>query len=87
MSVLVNYTTTFNKYASAQQIKSDCNSITFFNSGTTMMVIESVQFFPGQQLQIDGNVGEYTNQVFNLQFTSLGAGTVDEITVIRKNYI
>jgi hypothetical protein len=81
---LIEFVTNRSQYTVGQSVTSNCNSITFFNTGTNTMVVDGVNFAPQTSIVFQGNVGEITNQNFNLSFT--GAGT-SLVTVYRKVYI
>lgn len=70
-------------YNSPAEIVSECNSITFINTGTSQMQINGVNLAPGDQLVSQGNEGELNKTRYRLSFS--GAGT-EVCTVIRKIY-
>ena len=82
---LIEYTITNNSYTKGQDIKSDCNSLTFYNNGTNIVVVDGVQYMPGQQFPIPGNLGEIIRKNFNLQFVNIGGN--NNVVVYRKIYI
>ncbi len=51
-------------------IGSDCNDITFINSGTTNLVIAEVPLLPNQSLRISGNRGELDTTQYQLTFAT-----------------
>lgn len=79
-----HYTVTFLNYDSSQRIPSDCNGITFLNQGTTVVTVENVVLQPTQSLAIEGNECEFTGQVFQINFSSVGQ---NNLTVIKKTYV
>lgn len=81
---LIEFVTNRSTYTTGQSVTSNCNSITFFNTGTNTMVVDGVSFAPQTSIVFGGNVGEITNQNFNLSFS--GAGN-SQATVYRKVYL
>jgi len=77
------YTPIFITYDQAQQIPTNCNSITFINYGTSIAYLENVTLQPNQSFEISGNACEYTDQVISLRFQS-GSGLQNNLTVIKK---
>lgn len=67
-------------------IGSDCNDITFINSGTTNLVIAEVPLLPNQSLRISGNRGEIDTTQYQLTFAT-PINTGNQLIVIRKLYI
>ena len=66
-------------------VKSDCADITFFNSGTSTIILNnSLSIAPGTSLSITANVNEIDRTTYNYYFT--GAGT-NILIVFRKIYI
>ena len=80
---LIEFRITNNAYSEPQVLTSNCNAITFYNAGTTTMVIDNVNYAPGAQFPIPGNFGEIINQTFNLAFTGVGT---NNCIVYRKIY-
>lgn len=78
------FRTPVDTYTTGQQVASNCNSITFVNGGTGTMFIDDIPYFPGSSLNIPGNIGEFTDQVFNLRFAPGATETV--CYVYRKIY-
>ena len=70
-------------FYTSQNIESDCNDITFINSGTTNFTIMDVELLPNQSLRISGNNGEIDTTIYILTFTTL-VSTGNLCTVIRK---
>ena len=67
-------------------IGSECNDITFINSGTTNLVIAEVPLLPNQSLRISGNRGEIDTTQYQLTFAT-PINTGNQLIVIRKLYI
>jgi hypothetical protein len=70
-------------FYTSQNIESNCNDITFINSGTTNFTIMDVELLPNQSLRISGNNGEIDTTIYILTFTTL-VSTGNFCTVIRK---
>lgn len=73
-------------YYTTANIGSECNEITFINSGTTALVIADVPLQPNQSLRISGNRGEIDTTQYQLAFAT-PINTGNQLIVIRKLYI
>lgn len=74
----------YQTYNTPSEIRSECNAITFINTGSSNVQINGINLTPGQQLISEGNEGEYNATRYRLSFSGVG----NEIcTVIRKIYI
>jgi hypothetical protein len=74
----------YQTYNTPAEIRSECNAITFINTGTSNLQINGINLTPGQQLISEGNEGEFNATRYRLSFSGVG----NEIcTVIRKLYI
>lgn len=73
----------FQLYNTPQEIRSECNSITIINIGTSTAIIEGLQIVPGAQYVVLGNQDELNMTRYRLSFT--GAGT-EQVLIIRKIY-
>lgn len=67
-------------------IGSECNDITFINSGTTNLQIDNVPLLPNQSLRISGNRGELDTTQYQVTFAT-PINTGNQLIVIRKLYI
>jgi hypothetical protein len=74
----------YQTYNTPSEIRSECNAITFINTGTSNVQINGINLTPGQQLISEGNEGEFNATRYRLSFS--GAGN-EICTVIRKLYI
>lgn len=80
----------FQTINTVDQVRSNCNSITFINTGSTVAQVNGINLQPpatigenGEQLVISGNEGEVDKSIYRISF----AGTGDNILqVIRKVY-
>ena len=73
----------FQLYNIPQELRSDCNSLTVINTGTSIAIIEGLQILPGQQYHAPGNEDELNETRYRLSFDNLGTNVV---VVIRKIY-
>ena len=83
---LIRFDCDFQQVSTNKYVDTNCNSITFINYGVNQVQIESVILLQTQQLTIDGNAGEYTEQRFLLNFGT-AAVSGNNVVVIRKRYI
>jgi hypothetical protein len=74
----------YQTYAAPAEIRSECNAITFINTGTSNIQINGINLTPGAQLVSLGNEGEFNVTRYRLSFS--GAGN-EICTVIRKIYV
>lgn len=86
---ITKYTTTTEVFYNQTEIKSDCNSILFVNTGTTNAIVDGLLLNPGQQLQISGNECELNVKSYPVAFQALtGESTnIGSVTVIRKFFV
>jgi len=73
----------FQLYNIPQELRSDCNSLTVINTGTSTAIIEGLEVLPGQQYYAPGNEDELNETRYRLSFDNLGTNVV---LVIRKIY-
>jgi hypothetical protein len=72
------------QYVAPDSVVSNCAEISFYNIGTSTMVINGVPFLPFAGIAFDGKAGETDTTKYKLGFS--GAG--DNIAfVIRKVYV
>lgn len=66
-------------------VRTECNSITFINTGTAAITVNSgIPVLPGQQYYEPGNQNEIFTEMFML--AAAGPGTF-QVLVIRKFFI
>jgi hypothetical protein len=70
------------QYATNNTLTSNCNAITFINTGTTNCFISKFLLAPNASLSISGNENEIDVTTYPISFTG-GTGI---LTVIRKFY-
>ena len=75
----------FMQVGMTKYVDTNCNSVTFINYGVPPVQIEAVTLQQNQQLTIEGNAGEYTEQRFLVNFGTSVTG--NNVVVIRKRYI
>jgi hypothetical protein len=86
MQSFLNFSIETQSYNANGNIKSDCNAITFINYGANAVTIENnIVLQQGQSFAIEGNQGEITNKVFQINFAGSAAG--NNLAVIRKVYV
>ena len=73
----------FQLYNIPQELRSDCNSLTVINTGTSTAIIEGLEILPGAQYFAPGNEDELNETRYRLSFDNLGTNVV---VVIRKIY-
>ena len=73
----------FQLYNIPQELRSDCNSLTVINNGTSNAIIEGLPITPGQQYYSPGNENEINTTRYRLSFDNTGSNSV---LVIRKIY-
>jgi hypothetical protein len=66
------------------QIKSDCNAIIFYNSGTSLVYVNSWPLQPGDRLILGGNENEIDTSLYTISFSP---GGTNEFYVLRKYYV
>ena len=68
------------------QVRSDCADITFFNQGTTDVILNSaVSITPGNSLSLTANNAEIDRTLYNYRFSNLPG--INKLVVFRKVYI
>lgn len=78
-----NYYTEILQYASNYNLISNCNAISFTNTGTVNLFVNKYLLIPGAVLSIAGNAGEIDKTEYKINFPANSG----ECTVIRKIYI
>lgn len=71
------------QYIAPEQVVSECAEITFFNTGTSNMIVNGILFAPNTGISFDGNQGEIDVTKYNLGFSGAGQNTA---FVVRKVY-
>jgi hypothetical protein len=78
-----NFYEYFQLYNIPQELRSDCNSLTVVNIGTSIAIIDGLQVLPGQQYYAPGNENEFNETRYRLSFDN---SATNEVLVIRKIY-
>jgi hypothetical protein len=80
-----NYKIDVLNYLLDGSVKSDCADITFINTGSSTIRLNSaLPLAPGQSITLSANAGEIDRTIYTYNFS--GAGT-NSLTVFRKVYI
>jgi hypothetical protein len=77
------YYNDMNIYSKPTQIQARCAEITFYNKGTSAMLVNGIPFVPGVGIAFDGREGELDITKYNITFK--GPGT-NAAWVIQKMY-
>jgi len=75
----------FKTFYTSQTIQSDCNELTFINTGTTNVYVESVLLYPNQSLRIGGSINEIDTTEYSITFATV-INTGNSLTILRKLY-
>ena len=68
------------------QVRSDCADITFFNQGTTDVILNSaITITPGNSLSLTANNAEIDRTIYQFRFSNLPG--INKFVVFRKIYI
>ena len=81
----IQYKIDFLSLTSNQAVRSDCADITFFNNGTSTVILNSaLRIPPNGNISFTANAGELDTTIYNISFTGAGNNLV---TVFRKIYV
>jgi hypothetical protein len=73
-------------YTANNSVRSDCADITFYNSGTDIVIINSaIVLFSNGSFTLNANAGEIDRTIYNFKFQDLEDNK--QLTVIRKTYV
>lgn len=85
-----NFENEFQTINTVDQVRADCNSITFINTGTSVAQVNGINLKPaivagqnGEQLVSEGNEGEIDKTLYRISFSGAGSNVVQ---IIRKVY-
>ena len=74
-------------YVTDGQVKSDCADITFYNNGSTNIVLNnSVTITPGNSLNLSANYNEMDLTIYQFYFIP-NPPRVNKLIVFRKIYV
>ncbi len=68
-------------YTSTIKIHSNCNAITFYNTGLIVAKINNIPLPVGESLSIEGNANEMDVTIYDID---LGTATTGTVFVIKK---
>jgi hypothetical protein len=66
------------------QVDSNCNTITFLNTGTNNVFVDGIRITPGTSFTILGQFDEMNIKTYSLTFAAPGSGS---LTIIYKRYV
>lgn len=70
------------------QVDSNCNSITFLNTGIQNVFVDAIRITPGTSFTIFGNYAEMLIKVYSIQFEVIEAGPIGQsLTIVYKRYV
>ena len=78
-----SYNIEIGQYQQNTNIISNCNNITFINTGTISVQVNTFTIVAGASLSIGGNENEIDRTIYNINFQGATNGNV---VVIRKIY-
>jgi hypothetical protein len=82
---MISYKIDVLNYFDNGQVNSNCSDITFYNTGTSVVTLNSaLPLQPGQSINFNANAGELDRTIYTYFFS--GAGT-NSLTIFRKVYI
>lgn len=81
----INYTNNFQMVRQSGSVPSNCNGITFINTGTDNVDVMGYVLQPSYTLALNGNVGEMDVTNYTIKFAG-GAGLIKALLVITKTY-
>jgi len=83
MQQLTKYNISIQTFQNANFIKSGWAEATFYNAGTTTIILNGLPLVPGQSLAINGNQYEIDDTKYSWQFSGSG---VNLLQIIAKYY-
>lgn len=66
------------------QVDSNCNSITFLNTGVNNVFVDGIRITPGTSFTIIGNLNEMNIKTYSITFISPNTGS---LTIVYKRYV
>jgi hypothetical protein len=73
-------------FTTNNKILSDCNDITFYNTGSVNVIVNDLTLIPNQTLQISGNAGEIDTTQYTFTFPTPN-DPANQITILRKLFV
>lgn len=82
---MINYKIDVLNYTQNNSVKSDCADITFYNTGTAVITLNSaLKLLAGQSITFQANNNEIDRTIYNFSFAAAGNPS---ITIFRKIYV
>ena len=78
------YTTETKIISDNTTIDSNCNSITFYNTGTANVFVDGIKITPGTSFSILGNFNEMNVKYYSVLFQAPGN---NQLTAVYKRYL
>jgi hypothetical protein len=78
------YTTETKIISDNTTIDSNCNSITFYNTGTSNVFVDGIKITPGTSFSILGNFNEMNVKYYSVLFQAPGT---NQLTAVYKRYL
>ena len=78
------YTTETKILSDNTTVDSNCNSMTFYNTGTNNVFVDGIKITPGTSFSVLGNENEMNIKYYSILFQ--GAGN-PQITIVYKRYV
>ena len=86
MKKLIEYTTETSFYYSNANISSNCNSITFINTGSQAVQVDGITLTTNQSIAFSGNLYEINVRTYVVNFIVNIFGETPQLVVVRKIY-
>lgn len=83
---LQKYITETKVFYLSGQTPTNCNSIIFYNTGTSKIIIDGIPLAQGQQVVITGSWCEILVKQYSFEFNKT-AESRNELTIIYKKYV
>ena len=83
---LQKYITETKVYYLSGQTPTNCNSIIFYNTGSSKVIIDGIPLTQLQQIVITGSIGELLVKQYSFEFIQT-AESRNELTIIYKKYV
>lgn len=65
-------------------VDSNCNTIVFFNTGTSNVFVDGIKITPGTSFTVLGNENEMNIKYYSILFQAPGN---NQITIVYKRYV
>ena len=74
----------FDSINRAAAVRSDCNEIFIYNTGTSVVLVNAIPLQPNTGFIVAGHIGERDTTVYQVSFTGVGNNAA---VITRKFYI